>query len=173
MRPVKSLRPAPGNARRHKKADLAVLAESLRSFGQRKPVVLDAAGLVIAGAGTLAAAKALGWTELWVAPSELTGADAVAYALADNRTAELSEWDEAAAEARMLDAGDAAAWLPMRSGRGLQGGLADVDMTPEQKHKPGNAKTSITVTCLAADADAVAAELEPLRERYRGLAIVR
>jgi ParB-like chromosome segregation protein Spo0J len=50
---------------------------------------------VIAGNGTLMAAKKLGWSEIVVAytPSDWTFEHARAYALADNRTSELAEWD--------------------------------------------------------------------------------
>ena len=39
------------------------------------------------------AAKALGWKNIQVNRSELTGVEATAYAIADNRTGELAEWD--------------------------------------------------------------------------------
>jgi ParB-like chromosome segregation protein Spo0J len=50
---------------------------------------------VIAGNGTLEAAKQLGWSEIVVAytPTDWTYEQARSYALADNRTAELAEWD--------------------------------------------------------------------------------
>ena len=47
----------------------------------------------VSGNGTLAAAKSLGWKQVSVVRTDLNGADAVAYAIADNRTAELAEWD--------------------------------------------------------------------------------
>lgn len=53
-------------------------------------------GIVLAGNGTLAAAQALGWTEIAAVSVSLGGAAARAYAVADNRTAELATWDEAA-----------------------------------------------------------------------------
>jgi len=55
---------------------------------------VDANGVVRAGNGTLMAAKALGWKEIAVVRSTLEGSEATAYAIADNRTAELAEWDE-------------------------------------------------------------------------------
>jgi len=41
---------------------LEQIKASLRRFGQQKPIVVDATNVVRAGNGTLAAAKALGWT---------------------------------------------------------------------------------------------------------------
>jgi DNA modification methylase len=92
-RPIASLREDPQNARRHDKRNLAAIAASLQEFGQRKPVVALADGTVIAGNGTLAAAKSLGWTEIAVATFE-DEAKAKAYAIADNRAGELASWDD-------------------------------------------------------------------------------
>ena len=47
----------------------------------------------MAGNGMLQAAKDLGWTEIEAVRTKLTGAERKAYAIADNRTAELAEWD--------------------------------------------------------------------------------
>jgi DNA modification methylase len=79
---------------------------SLRRFGQQKPIVIDSKGVFVAGNGMLQAAQRLGWTEVLVIDSALVGVDRVAYAIADNRTAELSQWDREALikTARELDA---------------------------------------------------------------------
>jgi DNA modification methylase len=84
----------PANVRRHGEKNLAAIKASLNRFGQQKPIVVDADGVVRAGNGTLAAAKALGWKEIKVVRSTLAGSEATAYAIADNRTAELAEWDD-------------------------------------------------------------------------------
>jgi hypothetical protein len=49
--------------------------------------------VVRAGNGTCLALTRLGVALVWGVQSNLRGAEAVAYALADNRTAELSQWD--------------------------------------------------------------------------------
>jgi len=67
---------------------------SLRKFGQQKPIVVDAKGIVLAGNGTLRAARELGWSTVNVVRTELTGTEATAFAIADNRSAELAEWDD-------------------------------------------------------------------------------
>lgn len=92
--PIESLSFDPANVRKHPERNLATIKASLLRFGQQKPIVVDASGIVRAGNGTLAAAKALGWKEIAVVRSSLTGSDATAYAIADNRTAELAEWDD-------------------------------------------------------------------------------
>lgn len=85
----------PANVRKHGEKNLEAIKASLTRFGQQKPIVIDSSGVVRAGNGTLAAAKALGWAEIDCVVSDLSGAEASAYAIADNRTAELAEWDEA------------------------------------------------------------------------------
>ena len=85
----------PKNARRHDDKNLRAIAESLRQFGQRKPIVVWGS-TVVAGNGTLVAARSLGWREILVArvPDDWDEARVMAYALADNRSAELAEWDD-------------------------------------------------------------------------------
>lgn len=84
----------PENARKHSKKNLDAIAGSLHTFGQRRPLVVWD-NIVIAGNGTLEAAKSLGWTSIEITrcPPDWTHEQARAYALADNRTAELAEWD--------------------------------------------------------------------------------
>src|SRR6201996_7638855 len=93
--PINTLSPDPANARRHPERNLDQIKASLKRFGQQKPIVVDATNIVRAGNGTLAAAKALGWTTIAAVRSELAKTELTAYAIADNRTAELAEWDNA------------------------------------------------------------------------------
>lgn len=99
--PIESLRPDPENVRLHSDRNLAAIKASLSAFGQQKPIVVRADGTVVAGNGTMEAAKALGWTEIDVVETALEGSALRAFAIADNRTAELAEWD-AVALARAL-----------------------------------------------------------------------
>ena len=82
----------PNNARGHDKG-IPELVESLEQFGQQKPLVVWR-DTVIAGNGLLLAAMRLGWKVVDInrVPDDWTYEKATAYALADNRTAELSEW---------------------------------------------------------------------------------
>jgi len=97
LRPAKSsdLTLDPENARTHSKTNIDAIVTSLEKFGQRKPIVVTPEGRVLAGNGTLTAAKQMGWTEIDVAvtPAEWDLPTAKAYALADNRSAELAAWD--------------------------------------------------------------------------------
>jgi ParB-like chromosome segregation protein Spo0J len=91
--PIASLSPDPANARRHPDRNLEQIKSSLRRFGQQKPIVVDANNIVRAGNGTLAAAKSLGWKTIAAVRSELGKTELTAYAITDNRSAELAEWD--------------------------------------------------------------------------------
>jgi hypothetical protein len=84
----------PSNVRKHDRKNLDAIKASLRKFGQQKPIVVDAKGIVLAGNGTLTAAKELGWTEIEITRTTLQGVEATAFAIADNRSAELAEWED-------------------------------------------------------------------------------
>jgi ParB-like chromosome segregation protein Spo0J len=84
----------PSNVRKHGRKNLDAIKSSLRKFGQQKPIIVDAKGIVIAGNGTLTAAQELGWTEIDIIRTELEGVEATMFAIADNRTAELAEWED-------------------------------------------------------------------------------
>ena len=101
--PISSLSPDPANARRHGERNLEQITASLRRFGQQKPIVVDATNVVRAGNGTLAAARALGWATIAAVRSELAGVELTAYAIADNRSAELAEWDAEVLSAALAD----------------------------------------------------------------------
>lgn len=97
--PIGSLSPDPANARLHPERSIEAISASLKRFGQQKPAVVDTSGVLIAGSGLLQAAKGLGWTHVAVVRSALAGVERTAYAIADNRTAELSTWDNEALRA--------------------------------------------------------------------------
>jgi ParB-like chromosome segregation protein Spo0J len=90
---VSDLSQDPANARKHDERNIDSIVASLRRFGQQKPIVVDASKVVRAGSGTLEAAKRIGWETIECVETSLKGSDAIAYAIADNRTAELAEWD--------------------------------------------------------------------------------
>jgi len=55
--------------------------------------VINKEGRVIAGNGTLSAAKNLKWSHLAAVTTDLEETDSMAFAIADNQTGDLSEWD--------------------------------------------------------------------------------
>ena len=91
----------PNNARKHSVKNIDSIKGSLRKFAQQKPIVVDESGVILAGNGTYQAAQALGWTHIEVVKTTLKGWQASAFALADNRTAELGEWDMDQLEAQL------------------------------------------------------------------------
>jgi DNA modification methylase len=91
---IADLKLDPNNARKHDNANLEAIAGSLTQFGQRKPIVISQDLTVVAGNGTLTAAKTLGWSEIDAVrvPADWDADRIKAFALADNRTAELAAW---------------------------------------------------------------------------------
>jgi hypothetical protein len=92
---IVELTPDPQNARQHDDKNLKAIMGSLKEFGQRKPIVITESGVIVAGNGTVQAAKRLGWTDIEAVrvPADWTPDQVKAFALADNRTAELATWD--------------------------------------------------------------------------------
>ena len=99
--PCAELHNDPANVRKHGEQNLAAIKASLARFGQQKPIVVNQDGVVIAGNGTLMAARALGWQTIKAVRTNLAGSEATAFAIADNRTAELAEWDDAALQQQL------------------------------------------------------------------------
>ena len=95
--PIEKLKFDPSNARKHSEANLSAIAGSLAQFGQRKPIVITAENVIVAGNGTVEAARLLGLTDVDVVrvPKDWSADQVKAFALADNRTAELAEWNVA------------------------------------------------------------------------------
>jgi hypothetical protein len=108
---IESLTSDPANARLHSPVNIKSIMGSLENFGQRKPIVVTPNNVVVAGNGTLEAAKNLGWTEIAIArtPRDWNWDQIKAFALADNRTAELAEWDVEVLKEQLLEL-DANGW---------------------------------------------------------------
>ena len=93
--PIESLNIDPRNARTHNKRNIEAIQSSLSRFGQRTPLVVQKAGMVVrAGNGRLEAAKRLGWTHIAAVIVEESDLDAAAYSVTDNRTSDLGTWDD-------------------------------------------------------------------------------
>jgi site-specific DNA-methyltransferase (adenine-specific) len=102
---IAGLTPDPQNARQHDDKNLKAIMGSLKEFGQRKPIVITEAGVIVAGNGTVEAAKRLGWTQIDVVkvPRDWTADKIKAFAIADNRTAELANWNQEVLTAQLLE----------------------------------------------------------------------
>lgn len=91
--PVKELNLDPRNARLHTPTNIEAIKASLLAFGQRKPIIINKNNTVLAGNGTLRAARELNWETIFCTIFEGTEEEERAYAIADNRSAELASWD--------------------------------------------------------------------------------
>ena len=91
---ITTLTADPANARRHNARNIEAIKSSLSRFGQQKPVVVNSKGQIVAGHGMVEAARALGWSQVAIVRTKLVGQEAAAFAIADNRVGELSEWDD-------------------------------------------------------------------------------
>ena len=94
--PIDSITADNNNVRLHDDRNLDAIKRSLKEFGQQKPIVVSQDGKVIAGNGTREAAQQLGWESIDIVRTDLKDQKAVAFAIADNRTAELASWDDTA-----------------------------------------------------------------------------
>lgn len=90
---IESLIPYQNNARRHGDVDTDAIMHSIEEFGFNDPIGVWK-NVIVEGHGRLIAAKRLGMTEVPVIRLDhLTDEQRKAYALAHNKTAELSQWD--------------------------------------------------------------------------------
>jgi hypothetical protein len=103
--PLSAVTPWPENPRL---GDAGAVAASLARFGQQKPIVVQkSTGWIVAGNHTWYAAAMVGeletalgfgpgleWTHVAVVFSDLSGEEAKAYAIADNRTSDLGTYDD-------------------------------------------------------------------------------
>lgn len=92
-----------------RKNDPAVkpVAESIKRFGFRQPIVIDKDNVVVCGHTRLKAAKRLRLRQVpCVRADDLTDEEIRAYRLADNKTAELASWDESLLNGELLQITD-------------------------------------------------------------------
>lgn len=85
----------PRNVNDHTEESIKAIMASLKEFGQQKPVVVDAGGVVRAGNGVVIAAMRLCWKQVQAVRTELEGADLELYAIADNRSSDFSKMNTA------------------------------------------------------------------------------
>ena len=91
------------NAKYHPKAQIDQIAESIKRFGFRQPVVVDKNGVVVIGHGRVLAARQLGMEAIPCERAEdLTDEQIKALRLADNKTNE-SKWKERALKFELLE----------------------------------------------------------------------
>ncbi len=90
---IADITPYENNPRNNANAVDAVAA-SIKEFGFKQPIVIDSNNVIVCGHTRLLAAKKLKYKKVpCVIADDLTEEQLKAYRLADNRTAELAEWD--------------------------------------------------------------------------------
>jgi DNA modification methylase len=141
LRDIGSIQPYPHNPRDNDQAVEAVAA-SIREFGFRQPIVVDAAGVIIVGHTRHKAALLLGIKQVPVhVATDLTPTQLKAYRLADNKTAELADWNHDRLVEELLELektafnlhllGFSADELQELCGQDITPGLTDPDAIPE------------------------------------------
>jgi hypothetical protein len=105
MQSINQLQSDHKNARRRTDRSSALIKESLQRYGAARSIVIDENNRILAGNGTVEGAKAAGIKNVRIIETDgteviavkrtgLTEEEKVGLALADNRTADLSEWDQ-------------------------------------------------------------------------------
>ncbi len=140
---IAKLRFDPKNARKHGKKNLDAIAGSLESFGQRKPIVIDSNNVIVAGNGTAEAARFLGWIKIDCVrvPDDWAEDEVKAFALADNRTSELAEWDKDVLAKQLLDLQEIGFDVSLIGFDGVEESVADFEAVEELPRLDQKAKT--------------------------------
>ena len=146
LRSIEDIHPYDKNPRHNDQAVDAVAA-SLREFGFRQPIVVDAAGVIIVGHTRWKAAQKLGLAKVPVhVATDLSEAQIKAYRLADNQTGNIATWDMELLPIELADLqgmdfdldllGFDADELAKIMGTDVQAGLTDPDCIPEPPDDP-------------------------------------
>jgi len=148
LREINDIKPYERNPRINDGAVDAV-ADSLRQFGFRQPIVVDADGVIIAGHTRWKAAQKLGLAKVPVhVATDLTPDQVRAYRIADNKTGELAEWDleilpielnelrEGGFDMEVLAFDDEELAKLLNDAEGVTEGLTDPDSVPEPPDDP-------------------------------------
>lgn len=91
---IDKIKPHEANERLHPEDNIEILKKGLADFDQQKPIVVDNKYKIIAGHGIWYAAKKSGYTHWYVSKSKLKGNKKRAYRVFDNKSGELSTWDD-------------------------------------------------------------------------------
>ena len=80
---------------RNNKDAIKYVANSIEKFGFKNPIIIDKDGVIICGHTRYEASKQLGLEQVpCVIADDLTEEQIKAFRIADNKTAEIAEWDE-------------------------------------------------------------------------------
>lgn len=162
--PVTALTPHPQNPRR---GDVAAIKESLKEFGQVRPIVATKEGTIVAGHHVFYAVQELGWGEIAAVQPDLTPEQARRYLIADNRLAELGSYDQDALGTllnEIMDAGQLAGtgWQPDEIDD-LLAEMGQTQITAEQEFE-GDYIESPEETAASWQGDGDGTPVNPMRE---------
>lgn len=95
--PLGALKLPARQVRQHTEHQIGLIAENMKTFGQVKPIVIDSNDVIVSGVGVYQALVSLGWAKAQVVRAEHLSPELLcAYAIADNKLAELSVFDKTA-----------------------------------------------------------------------------
>jgi len=147
-RSIAEITPYENNPRQNDNAIEAV-AESIREFGFRVPIVVDTEGVIVCGHTRFKAAHKLGLEKVPVhVARDLTPGQIRAYRIADNKTGELATWDmdllpieiaelqEAGIDWSLLGFDEDELAKLLTGDVGVKEGLTDPDAVPEPPDEP-------------------------------------
>ena len=90
---INNIKPYKKNPRKNEDA-IPYVMESIKQFGFKNPVILDKNNVIVCGHTRIESAKRLGITEIpCIYADDLTDEQIKAFRLADNKVAEIAEWD--------------------------------------------------------------------------------
>ena len=154
MASISDLRSDHKNARKRTDRSATLIEESLKRYGAARSVVIDEDNRILAGNGTVDAAKRAGIFKVRVIETEgdeiiavkrtgLTEDQKIGLALADNRTSDLSEWDKEMLH-QLSEEHDITPWFEAEDLAEIMGevevipaeGLTDADDVPEPPADP-------------------------------------
>ncbi len=120
---VDILREQPGNPRGHSDKQVALLAAGIRRYGFTLPILIEMNGKIVAGHARARAARSIGMTRIpAITATGWSAREIKAYIIADNRLAEMSEWDGGALGAELTALQGMGAEIPAL-------GFTDADLT--------------------------------------------
>ena len=125
-RKLGDIKPYPDNPR-HNDDAVEGVAESIKQYGFKVPIIVDANGVIIAGHTRLKAAQSLRLKSIPViVADDLTPEQVRAFRIADNKTGDMSEWDYK----KLIDELDALDGLDVFTGFVESEAFEDIQLDP-------------------------------------------
>lgn len=140
--PIEDLKPYKNNARKHEAADLKTIENSIKEFGMCDPIGIWGDNVIVEGHGRMLALKKLGHENApCIRLDHLSDEQRRAYALAHNKTAEMSAWDFEMLDIELENILD----IEMESFGFIIEDLPEEFELESEKEKKGNVKVSLNI----------------------------